>query len=101
MREGDAAQKSGDYATALREWTFLVKRENRLAQVLLGQMYNPGKCVFQNYNIAVKWHTLSGFNVNENGGKIRGLATKITTPTDISKARDLARECVRKKYKGC
>jgi TPR repeat protein len=47
--------KSGDYATALREWTPLAKQGNARAQYLLGSMCNEGLGVPQDYNAAAKW----------------------------------------------
>jgi len=35
------------------------------------------------------------------GGKLRDIVAKEMTPSQLEKAQDLARECVRKKYKGC
>ena len=47
------------------------------------------------------WGNLGASNGNENGGKLRDAVTKAMTPSQLEKAQDLARECVRKKYKGC
>ena len=35
------------------------------------------------------------------GGKLRDIVAKEMTPSQLEKAQDLARECVRKKFKGC
>ena len=173
LQKGYTAYKSGDYATALREWTPLAEQGNATAQALLGvlyangkgvpkneetavkwyklaaeqgyavaqyylgQMYDEGKGVPQNYKTAVKWHKLAAKqgnaeaqvnlgamyaygmgvltdyvyahmwgniaakNGNENGGKLRDFAAKPMTPSQRETAKKLARECVRKKYKGC
>ena len=47
------------------------------------------------------WGNLGASNGNENGAKLRDLVAKKMTPADISKAQRLARECVKKNYKGC
>ena len=47
------------------------------------------------------WFNLAGFNGDKNGSKNRDIIAKRMTATDISKAQKLARECIRKKYKGC
>ena len=137
FQKGLAAYDSGDYATALREWTPLAEQGNANAQFNLGVMYDKGEGVPQNYKTAVKWYRLAaeqGYadaqgnlgvmygtgqgviqdnvyahmwgniaasNGNENGGKVRDLVAKQMTPSQLEKAQDLARECVRKKYKGC
>ena len=171
--KGYAAYKSGDYATALREWTPLAKQGNAGIQSLVGSMYNEGQGVPQDYKTAVKWWklaaeqgyagaqynlglmydkgdgvpqdyktalkwyrlaaeqgdanaqtllgtsyalgngviqdnvyahmwgNLAASNGSENGGKLRDNFEKKMTPSQLEKSQDLARECVRKKYKGC
>jgi hypothetical protein len=47
------------------------------------------------------WGNIASSNGNENGGKLRDTVAKQMTPSQLEKAQDLARECVRKKYKGC
>ena len=55
FQKGSAAYQSGDYATALREWTPLAKQGDADAQYNLGIMYDKGQGVPQNYKTAVKW----------------------------------------------
>ena len=57
FKEGLAAVKRGDYATALREWRPLAERGNRGAQNNLGVMYSKGQGVLKDYKEAVKWYT--------------------------------------------
>ena len=137
FQRGLAAARSGDYATALREWKPLAEQGYADAQYNLGQMYAKGQGVPQDYKTAVKWYTLSaeqGFafaqfnlgamygngtgvkqdyvrahmwwNIAASSGekdadKNRDIVAKRMTPSQIENARNLARECVRKKYKGC
>jgi S1-C subfamily serine protease len=54
-----AAYKSGDYATALREWTHLAKKGDASAQYNLGNMYRRGQGVPQDYKAASKWYKLA------------------------------------------
>ncbi|RTZ65554.1 MAG: sel1 repeat family protein, partial [Gammaproteobacteria bacterium] len=44
---------------------------------------------------------IAASNGHEEGGKLRDAVAKEMTATQIEKAQDLARECIRKKYKGC
>ena len=172
-QKGLAAYKSGDYATALREWKPLAKQRDadvqfnlsfmydhgegiprdyktavkwyRLAAVQsyasaqsnLGLMYDNGRGVPQDYMTAVKWYRLAAeqgdadaqnnlgqmydngtgvlqdyvrvnmwFNIaaisgkSRNVSKNRDIIAKRMTPSQLEKAQDLARECVRKNYKG-
>jgi hypothetical protein len=137
FQKGLTAYQSGDYATALREWTPLAKQGNALAQSNLGGMYDEGKGVPQDYKTAVKWYRLAAeqgnanaqgnlgalyafgegvlkdyvyahmwlnivaSNGNEGDGKLRDFVAKQMTPPQLKTAQKLARECVRKKYKGC
>ena len=59
FQTGLTAYKSGDYATALREWTPLAEQGDASAQTILGWMYQKGKGVPQDYKTAVKWYGLA------------------------------------------
>ena len=137
FQKGLTAYKSGDYATALREFRPLAEQGTANAQVYLGLMYANGRGVPQDYKTAVKWYRLAaeqGYaaaqgklgvmyalgkgvlkdyvyahmwasfgasNGNEKGRQVRDFVAKNMTPTQIVDAKKLARECVRKNYKGC
>ena len=58
-QKGLTAYKSGDYATALREWTRLAEQGYVSPQYNLGQMYRTGQGVPQDYKTAVKWYRLA------------------------------------------
>jgi len=47
------------------------------------------------------WWDIATSNGFQNVGKIRDQVAKEMTPSQIDEAEILARECVRKKYKGC
>ena len=53
------AAKSGDFATALREWKPLAEQGIADAQFKLGLMYSLGRSVPQDYKTAVKWYRLA------------------------------------------
>ena len=59
FQKGLTAYKSGDFATALREWTPLAKQGDADAQFNLGLMYDKGQGVPQDYKTAVKWYRLA------------------------------------------
>ena len=136
--KGVTAAQSGDFATALREWTPLAEQGNADAQNNLGIMYSKGRGVPQDYKTAVKWYRLAaeqghanaqynlGFAYEKGTGvlqdyvrahmwwsiaassgetkdesKNKDIVAKRMTPAQITAAQKLARECVRKKYKGC
>jgi TPR repeat protein len=59
FEKGFAAAQTGDFATALREWTPLAEQGGASAQFNLGLMYRNGWGVLQDDNAAVKWYTLA------------------------------------------
>ena len=59
FQKGLTTHKSGDYATALREWTPLAKQGDATAQNNLGLMYGEGQGVPQDYKTAHKWYRLA------------------------------------------
>ena len=92
---------SQNYKTAVKWYTLAAEQGYALAQFNLGVMYDKGEGVIQDYVRAHMWGNLGASNGNENGAKLRDLVAKKMTPADISKAQRLARECVKKNYKGC
>jgi len=59
FQRGAAAYKSGDFATALREWEPLAEQEDAAAQYNLGLMHRQGLGVPQDDKTAVKWYRLA------------------------------------------
>jgi TPR repeat protein len=137
-KKGLTAYFSGDYATALREWTPLAEQGYAGPQLGLGTMYSKGQGVLQDYKTAVKWYRLGAeqgdagaqhvlgemyyngtgvlkdyvrahmwYNIaassgkSKNASKNRDNIAKRMNSNQIETAQKLARECVRKKYKGC
>ena len=84
-------------AMCLREWTPLAEQGVASAQFNLGLMYGLGRGVIQDNVYAHLWGNIAASNGKEGGGKLRDLVAKEMTPSQLEKAQDLARECVRKK----
>ena len=101
FQKGYAAYESGDYATALREWTPLAEQGDADAQYNLGGMYETGQGVPQDNVFAHMWWEIVVLSGDKDAVKNRNTVAKEMTPSQIETARKLARECVRKKYKGC
>ncbi len=59
FQRGYAAYDSGDYVTAIREWTLLAQQGSASAQYNLGQMYRKGQGVPEDNKIATKWYRLA------------------------------------------
>ena len=90
-----------DYKTAVKWYRLAAKQGNADAQTNLGFMYGTGKGVIQDNVYAHMWWNIAASSGNKSAVKNRDIVAKIMTPADISKAQELARQCVRKKYKGC
>jgi len=59
FNKGIKAAQSGDFKTAIAEWTPLAERGDTDAQYNLGVMYENGYGVLKNDKTAVKWYTLA------------------------------------------
>ena len=90
-----------DYKTAVKWWKLSAEQGHASAQTNLGWVYGKGQGVIQDNVYAHMWGNLAASNGDENGAKLRDLVAKIMTPSQLEKAQDFARECVKKNYKGC
>ena len=91
----------GEYATALKSFTLSAEQGDVYAQYSLGYMYEHGRGVIQDNIRAHMWYNIAASQGYKYATKNRDLLAKEMTPSQLEKAQDLARECVRKKYKGC
>ena len=81
---------------------YLAEQGDADAQYYLGVMYSAGEGVKQDYILAHMWYNLAASNGSERGKKSRDfIALGMNYSTEISKAQDMARECLMKKYKNC
>ena len=60
-----------------------------------------GNGVQKDHVFAHMWADIALKNGNQRGKTIISIVEKEMTPSQIEIAQDLARECIRKKYKGC
>ena len=97
----DGAGVTQDDKTAVTWYTLAAEQGDATAQYNLGWMYTKGTGVPQDYIRAHMWANLAASSGDNFGVTLRGGLAKQMTPTDISAAQKLARECVRKNYKGC
>jgi uncharacterized protein len=99
--KGYYAYQKGDFATALKEWKPIAEQGRASAQSNLGLMYKNGYGVLQDYIRAHMWSNIAASNGQKDGAKYRDIIAKLMALGDISKAQDMARECVAKDYKDC
>ena len=90
-----------DYKTALKWYNLSSEQGNALAQYNLGRLYYLGNGVKENMVYAHMWVNLASLNGFEMAEEINELLAEIMTPSQIEDAEKLARECVKKNYKGC
>ncbi len=90
-----------DDKTAVKWYRLAAEQGDAIAQFNLGNMYAKGQGVIQDNVYAHMWFNIAASSGNKNASENRDIVAKRMTPADISAAQKLARECVRKKYKGC
>ena len=71
------------------------------AQFNLGDFYSLGEGVIQDDVYAHMWLNIAASSGNENAKKGREIVSEYMTKEQVAKAQELARECVKKDYKGC
>ena len=98
-RRGDGV--SQDFATAMKWYTLAAEQGNAEAQYKLGLAYSLGAGVLKDYVYAHMWWNIAASSGFKGASENRDLAAKRMTPSQIEEAQTLARECVRKNYKGC
>ena len=64
-------------------------------------MYGTGQGVLQDNVYAHMWWNIAASNGDDGAMKNRDIVAKRLTTEQLAEAQKLARECVRKKYKGC
>ena len=91
-----------DYKTAEKWYILSAEQGDAKAQYNLGVTYALGQGVIEDKVYAHMWANIANSNGHENGKKLMEfLLEQGITPSQIEKAQDLARECVKKNYKGC
>ena len=113
-KEGDAKAQAGlglmyhfgkgvpqDDKAAVKWYTLAAEQGYAGAQYNLGVMYDRGEGVIQDNVYAHMWFNIAASNGVEGAAAARATVANRLTAADLSKAQDLARNCVRKEYKGC
>ncbi len=98
-REGQGVHQN--YKSAVKWYRLASEQGGADAQYSLGFMYREGKGVIQDNIYAHMWYSIAASSGKQNAVTNRHIVAKRMTPADIFTAQKLARECVRKKYKGC
>ena len=83
------------------EWEALAEEGSSKAQYKLALMYEKGEGFLQDFVYAHMWANLSVSNGYSDAKSLRDKLANKMTPSQMEKAQDLARECLKKKFKGC
>jgi len=90
-----------DYKEAMKLYRLSAEQGLDQAQLNLGDMYKSGLGVIQDNVMAHMWLNIAASNGDTRASAKRDFLAQRMTAADISKAQQLARECVAKNYKGC
>ena len=90
-----------DDREAVRWYRLAAEQAYIKSQYNLGHMYTSGEGVIQDNVYAHMWFNIAASNGYKDARDNKDDLVKRMTPQDISKAQDLARECVKKNYKDC
>ena len=90
-----------DYNEAAKWYRRAAGQGAAKAQLNLGSLYAAGLGVPQDNVYAHMWFNIAGSHGEKLGIERRDSVAEHMTASDISKANELARESVRKKYKAC
>ena len=89
------------YKLAVKWYKAAAEQGYAAAQDFLGGMYFLGREVDKNIIYAYMWLNIAASNGAKLSEIFRNIALQQMTSFQIEEAQKLARECVRKQYKGC
>ncbi|MDA8703384.1 sel1 repeat family protein, partial [Pseudomonadales bacterium] len=90
-----------DDKEAVKWYRLAAEQGNAKAQSNLAFMHATGEGVIEDNVYAHMWWNLAAASGSESARSNKEILIKKMTPQGISKAQDLARECVKKNYKDC
>ena len=90
-----------DYAEAVKWYRLAAEQGYASAQSNLGWMYKLGDGVLQDNVIAHMWYNIASGNGNPQSGEWRDERAGQMTNADISKAQQMASECMSSNYQNC
>ena len=90
-----------DDAEAVRWYRLAADQGDAIAQSNLGVMYATGRGVLKDSVLAHMWSNIAGTNGNARARKLRDHLERDMTRAEISRATELARECMASDYQDC
>ena len=89
-----------DEKTAFKWCKLAAEQGHARAQCNLGMKYYEGKGVEKDYIRAHMWLNVSVTNGLGGAARVQEVVAKMMSSTEIEKAQDFARECIKNNYKG-
>ena len=90
-----------DYKKAVKWYRLSADQGDADAQINLGLMYVNGQGVIQDYVRAHMWWNISASSGDKNAESNRDKAAKKMSQTQIEKAQEMARLCMKTNFKNC
>ena len=90
-----------DYEEAAKWYQLAAEQGSVYSQVSLGYLYSFGEGVRKDKVYALMWFNLATFQGYKEAAEAKKTISNIMTPSQIEKAQELARQCVKKNYKDC
>jgi len=90
-----------DSKISLKWYELAAEKGQKYAQNKLGYIYAEGRGIIQDYIRAHMWYNISASQGVEDSKWGRDYVAHRMTADDISKAQELARQCIAKSYKNC
>lgn len=90
-----------DDAEAMKWYRLAAKQGFALAQYGLALLYGNGEGVPQNIIRAHMWSNIATANGDPDAGELREIISDFMTSADISKAQQMASECMSSNYQNC
>ena len=98
---GNGKGVAEDYKEALKWYRKSAEQGYAAGQGSLGYVYNKGEGVLKDNVYAYMWFEIAAGNGSDQARTRRDNLMKEMPYSQLEEARRLARECVRKNYKGC
>jgi TPR repeat protein len=90
-----------DYKIAIKWFRKVGRQGIAEAQYKLGSRYASGHEVIKNNVYAHMWFNVAASSGQKTAAPNRDIVAKRMSSSQMEKAQDLARQCVKKKYRGC
>ena len=90
-----------DYKEAAKWYRLAAEQGVKDAQFSLGVMHYNGSGVIEDLVYSHMWLNIAASLGEENAPEARRITSRKMTPSQIEKAQELARQCLKKNYKDC